>query len=55
MKKLDPFSLTIYKTHFNVDKGLHVRPKTLKLLEEEMGIDETFLKRTPIVKTMKFW
>jgi hypothetical protein len=43
-----------------MDKGLHVRPETLKLLQESIGktledvsIGNNFLTRTPIVQEIR--
>ena len=54
--KIDPFPSPCTKLNFNWIKDLHIKPGTLKLLEEKVGktlehigTGEIFLHRTPMV------
>jgi hypothetical protein len=53
--QIDPFLSPCTKLKFKWIKDLHIKPDTLKLIEEKvgkslehMGIGENFLDRTPI-------
>ena len=64
--RIDPFLSPCTKLKSKLIKDLHIKPDTLKLVEEEigknlehMGIEEIFLKRTPIayalISTINKW
>ena len=53
--QIDPFLSPCTKLKFKLIKGLHIKPNTLKLIEEKvgevpehMGYGENFPNRTPI-------
>ena len=60
MMKIDPFLSPYTKLKYKWIKGLHIKPNTLNLIEEnlgknleQMGTRENFLYRTPIAYALR--